>query len=310
MLRDPSAADEPRRRFVGRPVRSEYGHHQTGQAHLRAASKNGENTTTRRPGAPHLLHHQADAARASYRSKVKVTDVHDQFDSSSSPQEAGPPVGTDAKSLTGPPPPLQDPLDHFKCYRVSRARFRSPGITVETQFGPLTVDIKKPLHLCAPVNKNGEDPSAPGHPDHLMCYLVRGPRPLQQTIFTNNQFGDGQLRILRPARALRAVDQDAAIGTAARVRRAAIIARRHRRPARTGGSPDATSDGKRNRLPLPHRVEPRVGTSRATGRSPLIRDLGACTGARGPAAERIGLSCPAWGLTLDGVDSKNRVQSR
>ena len=103
-----------------------------------------------------------------------------------------------AKSLTGPPLPLQDPLDHFKCYRVSGARFRRAGIAVNTQFGPITVDIKKPLHLCAPVNKNGEDPSAPQHPDHLMCYLVRGPRPLQKTVFTNNQFGQDSFGFFGP----------------------------------------------------------------------------------------------------------------
>jgi hypothetical protein len=95
-----------------------------------------------------------------------------------------------AKSLVGYPGALGVPLDHFKCYKVAAAKFRTTGLAITTQFGPITLDIKKPLHLCAPASKNGENPSAPGHPDHLMCYQVRGPRPgIQPTIFTNDQFG-------------------------------------------------------------------------------------------------------------------------
>jgi len=77
---------------------------------------------------------------------------------------------------TGGAPPLgANSVDHFKCYRVRSAPFRREGVTVETQFGPLTVDIKRPLHLCAPVDKNGEGLLNPI--THLMCYQVRGPRP-------------------------------------------------------------------------------------------------------------------------------------
>jgi hypothetical protein len=95
-----------------------------------------------------------------------------------------------AKSLSAYPDPLATPLDHFKCYKVGSAKFRASGLTVETQFGPLVVDIKKPTHLCAPASKNGEDPTAPSHSEHLMCYQVHGPRPdVQPAIFTNDQFG-------------------------------------------------------------------------------------------------------------------------
>jgi hypothetical protein len=95
-----------------------------------------------------------------------------------------------AKSLITTPGPLAVPLDHFKCYKATGAKYRASGIAVETQFGPLTVDIKKPLHLCAPADKNGEDPSAPTHPDFLMCYQVKGQRPATQpTVYTNDQFG-------------------------------------------------------------------------------------------------------------------------
>jgi hypothetical protein len=100
-----------------------------------------------------------------------------------------------AKSLAGLPPPLGNVIDHFKCYRVKYASFTRTDVSVGTQFGTLDVDIKKPLHLCLPADKNGEGLIDPGH--HLMCYLVRGPRPpTQPTIFTENQFGSDSSGIL------------------------------------------------------------------------------------------------------------------
>ena len=84
------------------------------------------------------------------------------------------------------PPPLAAPIDHYKCYRVRGTRTRVRGVSVETQFGPVTVDIKRPLHLCTPVDKNGE-----GIVDsvrHLMCYKVRAVPQRPLTVSTNNQF--------------------------------------------------------------------------------------------------------------------------
>lgn len=91
-----------------------------------------------------------------------------------------------SKSLTQTLPVLSDPLDHFKCHRVRGARFRRSEIPVATQFGPITVDIKRPLHRCAPVDKSGE-----GIRDavtHLMCYRVHGPvATTRPEVFTRNQ---------------------------------------------------------------------------------------------------------------------------
>jgi hypothetical protein len=93
-----------------------------------------------------------------------------------------------AKDFVSEPLPLTNPTDHFKCYRVSRAKFRKEGISVETQFGPITVDIKKPLHLCTPVDKNGEGVIDPV--THLMCYQIRAPRPeVPDQVYTSNQIG-------------------------------------------------------------------------------------------------------------------------
>ena len=93
-----------------------------------------------------------------------------------------------SKSLQAPPPPpLATPLDHFKCYRVRGARLRVPNVSLETQFGSVTVAIKRPWSLCVPVNKNDEgivDPSR-----GLMCYQVRAVPQSERHVFSTDQFG-------------------------------------------------------------------------------------------------------------------------
>ena len=44
-------------------------------------------------------------------------------------------------------------------------------------FGPSNVALKKVKFLCAPTDKNGEDPTAPLHPEHLKTYQVKNPVP-------------------------------------------------------------------------------------------------------------------------------------
>ena len=104
-----------------------------------------------------------------------------------------------AKDLATPPDPLTAPaVDHFQCYRVTRAKGRPkfqlvPGVTIEDQFGTMTVDVRKPLRLCHPVDKNGESPDAQSHPESLMCYRIRqASLPKFQRrlgLYTQNQFG-------------------------------------------------------------------------------------------------------------------------
>ncbi len=103
-----------------------------------------------------------------------------------------------AKSLTGPPGPLPARvIDHFKCYKVAKAKQRVSGVGVDDQFGHIGLDVKKPFRLCAPVDKNGEgilDPS-----QHLLCYKIRqtslpffrGKSP----IFIDNQFEASQVSV-------------------------------------------------------------------------------------------------------------------
>jgi hypothetical protein len=163
------------------------------------ASKNDENpAAVTEPG--HLTSYTIKQTSPAFTGARKGVTVTNQFGSLVvNVGKADRLLVPTAKSLTGTPDPLDDPLDHFKCYRVSGARFRQAGIGVETQFGSLTVDIKRPLHLCAPADKNGEDPSAPTHADHLLCYQVRGPRPQSQpTINTVEQLESGSYTFFGP----------------------------------------------------------------------------------------------------------------
>jgi cysteine-rich repeat protein len=109
-----------------------------------------------------------------------------------------------AKSLLGPVPPLPPPtVDHFECYqaKISKGQPKFTAIrnvSLGDQFGSLLVDVRKPTRLCNPVDKNGEDPGAPDHLDHLMCYQVKpvkgAPKFTKVTpIFASNQFGSEML---------------------------------------------------------------------------------------------------------------------
>jgi hypothetical protein len=50
---------------------------------------------------------------------------------------------------------------------------------VETQFETVEVDVRRPRELCAPADKNGENPGAENHPDHLLCYDIKSRQKFQ-----------------------------------------------------------------------------------------------------------------------------------
>jgi len=77
------------------------------------------------------------------------------------------------------------------------------GVTLADQFGSMTVTVKKPKFLCNPVDKNGEDPMAPTHPVHLLCYQIKQTDVVKFAkrtgLFINNQFGPETLDAKKPA---------------------------------------------------------------------------------------------------------------
>jgi hypothetical protein len=102
-------------------------------------------------------------------------------------------------ALPGPTAPPSDPNvpDHFQCYKVKRSK-GSPkfqkilGVKVQDQFGTAMLDLLKPIRLCAPANKRNEDPTAPQHPFHLLCYKTKNSAFGMEQTFTNDQFGPAQ----------------------------------------------------------------------------------------------------------------------
>src|SRR5262249_55137324 len=107
-----------------------------------------------------------------------------------------------AKSLVAPPPPLQPPtIDHFQCYRTKHSsgspKFVKINVTVADQFESLPLTLLKPYRLCVPANKNGGDPTAPGHAGASLCY-----KPKASTKFgtilahINNQFGPDDVTLI------------------------------------------------------------------------------------------------------------------
>jgi hypothetical protein len=101
-----------------------------------------------------------------------------------------------AKSLQPPPPaaPANPDVDHFQCYKVRRSAHtlaipKIRGVKVDDQFGTAMLDLVKPKHLCAPVNKRNESPGADQHQYHLLCYTVSGALFPTQHVWLGNQLG-------------------------------------------------------------------------------------------------------------------------
>jgi cysteine-rich repeat protein len=174
--------------------------------------KNGED-----PGAPghedHLMGYQIRAIAGSppfvRRTNIEVTN---QFGTirvdTISPDRLLVPT---AKSPTAPPAlPVPPDPDHFKCYRakLSSGSAVAPvdGLSIEDQFGTLTVDLKKPTRLCSPANKNGEDPDAPTHPEHLLCYKARRAPGTDGFVKQPNLFIANQLQASSQVNAVRLSD--------------------------------------------------------------------------------------------------------
>jgi hypothetical protein len=168
-------------------------------------NKNGED-----PGAPTHPDHLQDYR---IRSAVAFTTVmnqrvDDQFGTHfvDVRRPVSLQVPTAKSHSVAPPEPANPAVDHFQCYKVSLAQGSAttiPGVTIQDQFGTLTVDVKRPRRLCAPVNKNGEEPGAESHAGYLMCYQIKQTSVPSFTtvspLFVTNQLGSLSVDAKKPA---------------------------------------------------------------------------------------------------------------
>lgn len=108
-------------------------------------------------------------------------------------------VGAQTTTPTATPTPLPSvtpsgPLNHFQCYELERVRLTDPTptpVTLQDPFVTATAVIQRPIRLCNPASKNGEDPTAPSDSDHLLGYKIKqiNPRPARiANVVIQNQF--------------------------------------------------------------------------------------------------------------------------
>jgi hypothetical protein len=168
------------------------------------------------PTAPlhpeHLLSFQIkNAVKTTFPTNLKVVDQFNPSGLFVNAKKQAYLLVPSVKSLTGPTPvptPGAFVTDHFECYNLAvtsgTPKFVAvPGVTLQAEFGSMTVTVKKPAYLCTPVDKNGEDPTAPSHVSHLMCYQVKQTDTVKFAkvtgLFVNNQFGPETLDAKKPA---------------------------------------------------------------------------------------------------------------
>jgi len=89
--------------------------------------------------------------------------------------------------------------------RGANLRQPKPVVTLQDVFGVYTATLDRGHRLCAPTNKNGEDPIAPQRPEHLTGYdfvnvvpNLPGPNDVQ----VDNQFGTYTVDVRTPVRLL------------------------------------------------------------------------------------------------------------
>jgi hypothetical protein len=97
-----------------------------------------------------------------------------------------------------------DGIGHFQCYEIHRPNFNRTGVTLDDAVGTGTVTIKRAKRLCAPVDKNGEDPTAPADPKHLTYYTIKQTSRFTKVkqVTVENQFGTQKMALAKPDRML------------------------------------------------------------------------------------------------------------
>src|SRR5262249_10275264 len=79
---------------------------------------------------------------------------------------------TTTSSTTTTTTPIEILSLHYDCYQMRGANLPTPKPVVMLQdvFGTYKATLDRGHRLCAPTNKNGEDPAAPQRPEHLTGY--------------------------------------------------------------------------------------------------------------------------------------------
>jgi hypothetical protein len=92
------------------------------------------------------------------------------------------------------------PLHHLQCYNLKNSGFDATSVTLADRFGTRSMTVRKARRLCAPADKNGEDPDAPTSPDFMTAYSINGggkfDRVRSQTVV--DQFGTLTVDITTP----------------------------------------------------------------------------------------------------------------
>ena len=86
---------------------------------------------------------------------------------------------------------------HFQCYEIKPFAFARRSVSVEDRFADGSVTVRGPSALCAPSDKNGEDPTAPDDPEHLAGFPVTGTAPRVTNVLVTNQFGAVRVDLIR-----------------------------------------------------------------------------------------------------------------
>jgi outer membrane protein assembly factor BamB len=118
----------------------------------------------------------------------------------------------DVTALCVPGTPACQRLSPVACYKA-RATPGSggfdpiPSVTLADRLGSRTASVERPLSICNPADKNGEDAAIPWDPDHLKGYLIK--RPSGEPRFKRvrdievvNDFGTTVVDAVKPDRLL------------------------------------------------------------------------------------------------------------
>src|SRR5262245_6447286 len=94
-------------------------------------------------------------------------------------------------------------LRHIQCYEVRPPqRFDDHAVSLDDQFRSFDATVRKVFSVCAPADKNGEDPDASTDPNHFVSYglkpAAKGAKVFKQHVV--NQFGALDLDVVKPAR--------------------------------------------------------------------------------------------------------------